>query len=234
MTIAAASTATAPTDPRLAERLESLAAASRTRQLAPPFLGDETGIKRRRFASPTPVNTWTATRVDLAGGIVAQLGSRPSDTFNLPSTETGYQIEQLVQPGYHVWTASLRVISVSRLPASRTAVSGFLSVAGATPDYQALVPGRTQLFTTVFWVPDARWVRLRCGIDLSMFFGPGQNAYTEGIVQVQSIVHHEPPSASDPAAALVAEPAANELDEVEVEIIESDDDEVERVGGFED
>jgi hypothetical protein len=228
--------ATAPTEPRLTEKLAALASDTRVRQLAPPFLGEEPGITRRRFAWPTPPNTWTATRIDLAGRIVSQLGSRPSDTFNLRTTEAGYQIEQRVRPGYNLWTASVQVISVSRLPATRVAVSGFLGVNGVPRDFQALVPGRTQLFTVARWVPEEAeepTVRLRCGVHLMTFFGPGQSAYAEGIVQVQSIVHHVPPSPTEPdAARSQRELEEGEVEEAEAEVIADRDDEVERIGGF--
>lgn len=200
MTVSAPSTSPGTaTDPRLAESLAGLASTSRVRQLAPPFAGDEPGLLRRRFFPTTPPGTWTAVRVDLAGGIVSQLGSRPATGLNVPATQAGYELVQTVQPGFHVWTASLRVVSVSRLPAARAAVAGFLSAGGpANADFQPLVEGQTQLFVVAFSVPDETRVRLRCGVRLSILFDAGQTAYAEGIVQVQSIVHHVPPSPEDP------------------------------------
>lgn len=225
--------ATESTDPRLAESLAALAAGSRIRQLAPPFLGDESDIVRRRFAWPTPPNTWTSIVVGRDGRIVSQLGSKPSDAFNFVERRVGYQIEHDIEAGDHLWTASVRVISVSRLPPARTAVAGFLSVTGTVSDHQPLVPGQTQLYTASLSVTSPRRVQLRFGTHQSMVFRAGETAYTEAIVQVQSIVHRRPPSPIDAAADSPAASASRRVEEDEVELFHEEDD-VERLDGFDD
>lgn len=57
--------------------------------------------------------------------------------------------------------------------------------------------GRTQHFTMVLSVDDPTTVRLRLGVHLAMAFGAGHTSYAEGILQVQSLVHHVPPPAEE-------------------------------------
>jgi hypothetical protein len=228
-------TATATTDPRLAERFASLATGSRIRQLAPPFAGDEPDLWRRRVYPVTLASTWTAARVNLAGQIVSQLGSKPS-TFNYATTEAGYEVEHTIQPGVHFWTAAVRIVSVSRLPAPRTLALGSFGVTGVRPQTQGLVAGQTQLYSIGLSVTKETRVKVRWTVLLGLLYGAGETAYVEGIAQVQSIVHRVPPPIADWAAGPGEsdDAADRQLAAAEVELVESEDDEVERIGGFED
>lgn len=228
-----ANAATTPNDPPV-----SLAAAGAGQQIAPPYAGGTDGIVRSQIYPPSaPPNTWMAWRANRAGEIVAQLGSKPTSTRRRASILVGYQFEQtLARPGNYFWTAALRTVALSRLPQARAYTYGFMTLSSQPYLYtQPLVAGRTHLFTVGQYQHPAGKHTIRCGVIVSVDFGPGQTAYVEAIATLQSLALQSPSlfaAEGDVARAAVHEPAlslddiptASRMLEVEVEV-EGDGDE---------
>lgn len=230
-------TATAPTT---SEQQVDLAAAAVLRQLAPPYAGSADGIVRSQLFPPAaPPDTWMAWRADRAGAIVAQLGSRATTTRRRASITVGYQfVQELQRPGNYFWSAALRTVSTSRLPPDRTFTYGFMTLSTQPFLYtQPLVPGRTHVFTLGQYQHPAGRVTLRCGVIVSVDFGPGQSAYVEAIASLQSLVLQSPPlfgaEGETPAAALAqgAPVPSIEAMEPEVRVLEGEGDD-DLVAGF--
>ncbi|HEX2162784.1 MAG TPA: hypothetical protein VHM02_02435 [Thermoanaerobaculia bacterium] len=193
-------------------------AAPAGRQIAPPYAGGTDGIQRSQVFPPSaPPDTWMAWRADRTGGIVAQLGSRSTTSRRLASILVGYQfVQNLATPGNSFWTASLRADSLTRLPEARAFTYGFMTISSQPHLYtQPLVAGRTHVFTLGQWMHPAGRLTVRCGVIVSIDFGPGQTAYVEAIARLQSLVQHGPTifaaDGESPAASLAGGPSFDEI-----------------------
>lgn len=194
--------------------------AASVRQIAPPFAGGTGGIQRSQVFPPAaPASTWMAWRADRTGGIVAQLGSKPTTSRRLASILVGYQfVQDLPTPSHSFWTASLRTDSLSRLPQARAFTYGFMTISSQPFLYtQPLVVGQTHVFTLGQWLHPAGRLTIRCGVIVSIDFGPGETAYVEAIARLLSLVQHGPTifsAESETAAASEARIAAPSLTEI--------------------